>query len=111
MPDLPTALVSFLSQHCLQGLVPEDADVLPGDERAQQGADPKAVVVFEEVDSLAEQDRGFLSAVASLVADTKVLRMSSLFHHSHQLPDVWVTISAWCSKPFHMTRTKALTCS
>ena len=29
------------------------------------------MVVFEEVDSLADQDRGFLSAITNLVSDTK----------------------------------------
>lgn len=49
--------------------MPEEAEALAAEDRGQQAS---AVVVFEEVDSLADQDRGFLSAVASLVTDTKV---------------------------------------
>jgi len=41
--------------------------------RAQASADAGArtVVVFEEVDNLADADRGFLSALAALIAESK----------------------------------------
>ena len=32
----------------------------------------RTVVVFEEVDNLAEEDRGFLAALSAIVADSKV---------------------------------------
>ena len=32
----------------------------------------RTVVVFEEVDNLADEDRGFLAALSAIVADSKV---------------------------------------
>lgn len=43
---------------------------------AEGGA--RTIVVFEEVDNLVDADRGFLAALAGLIADSKVRKLLNL---------------------------------